>query len=176
MNSKVFIKYGNLASSAEIKRNSRESLEWFRKRIRKDRASFSKVEEGLATPSYVPGEMILYEYDPKHKDTLPVYDKYPLIIFLERTKDGWYGANLHYLPPRLRQDIFENLINKRNLASVKRFLEGNEHTKHCLKRYLAKQVKSRPRKIPKKEWDIAIYLPFEGFRKQSAKQAWRKSR
>jgi hypothetical protein len=176
MISRVFINYNQKASAADVKRNTKESLAWFRKRVRKDRATFNKVTEGLITPKFIPGEMITYEYDPKYKDTLPLYDKYPLIILLDRTKDGWYGANLHYLPPSLRQKIFESIITKRNLGAVKKFLESNEHTKHCLKRYLSKHVKSRPSKIPRSEWEIAIFLPFEGFQKQTAKQAWRKSK
>lgn len=177
-NNKLFIRYGNKADQSGIKRNSKESLDWYRNIIRKDRAEFEGVQEKLRSPSRLePGTMITYEYDPKFKKTLPFYDTYPLIIVLEVTRDGWYGANVHYLPPRMRQELFESLNYRRsNAQRIARSLENNEITKHCLKRYLSNHLRSKPKLIPKTQWDIAIYLPYEGFVKASRNAVWRRAK
>ena len=68
--------------------------------IRSDRERFRRV------PSI--GQMYMFQYDPKYKDVLPYYDRFPLVIPFEQTRrvgiaqgDGFYGLNLHYLPLRL---------------------------------------------------------------------------
>ena len=35
------------------------------------------------------GQMFLFKYDPKHKDTLPYHDKFPLIFPFRRTQMGF---------------------------------------------------------------------------------------
>ena len=39
------------------------------------------------------GRMYFYYYDPKTKDSLPYYDKFPLVIPIERYPDGFLGLN-----------------------------------------------------------------------------------
>ena len=177
MSSKVFNKFDRLASQSEIKRGTKDAIDWFRKRVRKDLTTFRKTEDGLTPAKFTKGEMIMYQYDPKHKDSLPVYDQFPLIILLDKTDDGWYGANLHYLPPQLRAQLLKELSHRKaNFAKIARSLEKNDLTKRCLKRYLADHVVTKPKSVPKKDWEIAVFLPFEGFVKQSAKTVWRKSK
>jgi len=61
------------------------------------------------------GKLYLYAYDAKNKDTLPVWDKFPLILCLgsKVAKNGnllFYGLNLHYVPPRVRQEFLEIML------------------------------------------------------------------
>lgn len=172
----IFKRFNDLASKAEVNRGTRESLDWFRKVIRKDNVSFDKVVKGLKSQRITPGQMFAYTYDPKTKDTLPFYDSYPLIIVMELTQDGWYGANLHYLPPKVRASVLFDLIqNKKPPRQIVKMLESNPLTKSCLKRYLASQLVTKPKFIPVEDWEIAIQLPFEGFMKASNKTVWQNS-
>ena len=41
--------------------------------------------------------MYFFRYDPKFRTTLPMFDKYPLVIVVERYTDGFLGLNMHYL-------------------------------------------------------------------------------
>ena len=61
--------------------------------IRSDRERFRRV------PSI--GQMYMFQYDPKYKDVLPYYDRFPLVIPFEQTRrvgraqgDGFYGLNV----------------------------------------------------------------------------------
>ena len=63
------------------------------------------------------GKMLFFNYDPKHKDTLPYYDRFPLIFPIELYDDGFLGINMHYLPPlfraRLMDALYETINNQR---------------------------------------------------------------
>jgi hypothetical protein len=177
--SKLFIKYAELARKADLQRGTKESLEWFGRTIRKQSKinNINAVTDGFEKPRFLPGEMLVYTYDPKHKETLAYYDANPLIVFLERTTDGWYGINLHYLPPSLRAELlFDIQYNSRKLPQIAKMLEKNPMTKPCLKRYLAKQLVTKPVGIPKDQWEIAIQLPFENFMKAAQKDVWKISK
>ena len=54
-------------------------------------------------------KMYFYFYDPKHKDTLPYYDRFPLVIPIERYPDGFLGLNLHYIHPKQRIILLDKL-------------------------------------------------------------------
>lgn len=59
----------------------------------------------------LPGQLVLFGYqEPKFKDELEYYDRFPLVIALgiTRTNDGVIreiGLNLHYFPPHTRAKI-----------------------------------------------------------------------
>ena len=64
------------------------------------------------------GRMFMYMYDPKTKDKMPYYDTLPLVILVEFTHDGFYGLNLHYAPPFIRQKILTALTKNMNRKGV----------------------------------------------------------
>mgnify|MGYP001033262683 CR=1 FL=1 len=177
---KLFERYIEKAKEADIDpRGSKESIQWFSRVVRKDRVinDITKITEGLDKPRFKPGEMMTYSYNPKTKDKLDFYDEHPLIIFLDKTKDGWYGLNLHYLSPSIRAKVFEELeYGNKGLARVAYSLSKNPKTEACLKRYLARHVVSKPKVVPKTMWEIAIALPFEKFIKESNKTVWNLSK
>lgn len=121
------------------------------------------------------GKMYFYFYDPKTKDTMPYYDRFPLVIPIERYNDGFLGLNLHYIHPKQRMILLDKLsdtmsndtydentklkINYRYLAAASRIFEANP----CIKRYLFTQIESRFLEITADEWDIAAMLPVESF-------------
>lgn len=179
MTNMLFNRYRNLAAKAEVTLGTKESLKWFSQRIRKESRirNLDNVTQGLKVERPGPGKLMTYLYDPKYKEKLKYYDSHPLIICLEVAPKGWYGANIHYLPPTLRARLFEELdYNANSLNRIATMLSKNSYTAPCLKRYLAKHVMSQPVVIPKEEWEIAIQLPFENFQKQTMKSIWQESR
>jgi hypothetical protein len=181
VNTNVIVKkYKELARRASISRGTTESINWFRSRIRKDASnrSFEAVTKGFR-PIDRPriGSMVTYMYDPKWKKTLPYYDTQPLIILVERNRDGWYGVNMHYLPPKIRAELLLDIgwVQKRPLAQLAKGLERSDYLKHACKKYLTKQASSMV-VIPKEEWEIVIQLPFEAFEKTTNEKIWRKAR
>jgi hypothetical protein len=135
------------------------------------------------------GKMIMYYYDPKLKDKLPYYDRFPLVIPLEIYKDGFLGLNLHYLPPEYRARLMDSLyasvypkkntitdskkiaITYRLLAQVSR----NRLFEPCVKRYLYTHLRSRLFVVPPEDWDVAIFLPTQRFNKANDATVWASS-
>ena len=142
------------------------------------------------------GFMYHFFYDPKHKETLPYYDRFPLVFPFKRgftrqraiQEGSFLGINLHYLPPQLRARLMDGLYtistdktfdentrirlsyNILNKASKFRFF------KPCVKRYLVNRVRSRFVKINADQWDTALFLPTERFRKKSKSAVYKLSR
>lgn len=128
--------------------------------------------------SIVIGNMYMFNYSPKTADKLPYYDQFPVIFPYEKTKDGFYGINLHYLPHRYRARLMDMLYtfvnNDKYDDSTK--LQGMSYNtlrgmsnffKPCVKRYLNKQVTSRFIHVHPKHWELALFLPLEQFAKES---------
>jgi len=130
--------------------------------------------ERLRNNSFI-GRMYFYFYDPKHKDTLPYYDRFPLVIPIERYPDGFLGLNLHYIHPKQRIILLDKLsdvatnnrfddktklrISYEYLAAASKAFEATP----CIKRYLFSHIDSRFLEISAEEWDIAVMLPVESF-------------
>ena len=90
---------------------------WYREKVKDivpKRLSESETVRNIRTsvnktirPTY--GVMNLYYYAPKHEETLPYYDVFPLVIPIKKLNDGFIGINFHYLPIPLRIKLFEKL-------------------------------------------------------------------
>lgn len=134
------------------------------------------------------GNMYLFAYDPKHKDTLPYYDRFPLIFPINKAKGGFLGINMHYLPPILRAKLMDQLytvLNNKNfdettrLTASYKILNGAAKFKEfapCVKHYLNAHVRTKPAYINPSEWDIALFLPTQKFVGANATQVYADSR
>ena len=121
------------------------------------------------------GKMYFYFYDPKTKDSLPYYDRFPLVIPIESYKDGFLGLNLHYIHPKQRLVLLDklsetatnnNFDSKTKLRVSYSYLAGASkafEATPCIKRYLFTHIQSRFLEISADEWDIAAMLPVETF-------------
>ena len=58
-----------------------------------------------------PGHMYMFMYDPKYKETLPYYDRFPVIFPFRVEGDRFWGINLHYLPVNLRAQLMDGLYD-----------------------------------------------------------------
>jgi len=126
------------------------------------------------------GRMLMYFYDPKTKDKLPYYDRFPLVIPIEFYPDGFLGINLHYLPQAYRARLMDVLYNtiygdkyldeKKVIQISYSILKSAAKTplfEPCIKRYLYGHVRSRFLVLDPLDWQIAIFLPTERFEKAS---------
>lgn len=174
---KIFTKYRDLALAAGAPTARKQSMEWFRRRIRKDRIrDFDQVTEGFKRARIKEGEMVTYRYNPLMKRKLPYYDTQPLIVILETYLDGWLGINVHYLQPMIRAKLFYTLqYEKRNMEELAEQLKKHPLCYPAIKRYKAEKVLGEATLIPRSEWDIAIQLPYEKFVGDSLKSIWNKS-
>jgi len=177
--SNLFQKIGYEAFRAGITPRTAESREWFRGKIKTikniNRNTLMKEEPIALKSRQVMGSMYMFFYDPKHKDTLPYYDSFPLVIVLKPAEGGFLGLNLHYLPPVLRAKFLDALLdvtnNKRYDESTKFKLTYNalqrvakmKYFKPCIKHYLTDHVRSRFAMVQAPEWEIAVFLPTADF-------------
>lgn len=171
---------------------TKESLEWFRARMKNmnniSRQGLLKDPTLQKRQRFGAGNMYMFFYDPKHRETLPYYDAFPLTIMVGPAPGGFYGLNLHYLPPNLRAILFDNLMditnNKRYDESTKfklsyQMLNSVKKLKHfapCFKHYLTSQVDSKIVLVEPPEWEIALFMPTEQFNKSNKRSVWADSR
>ena len=120
--------------------------------------------------------------------TLPYYDRFPLVIMLEKYKTGFLGLNLHYLPIDLRQKLYYNLLPRAtngnfdkttrlkvdyNYLLGKTFLRAH---KPCLKRYRFDQIMGKVANVPANEWEVAVHLPTAMWKKAPESKVHKESR
>lgn len=173
-----------------IKPRSRESVQWFMKKAQGltnvKRRDLMKDDLVTQHRSRVPlfGSMAMFFYDPKHQKTLPYYDSFPLIFMVDKAPNGFYGLNMHYLPPKLRAKLFDQLLDTTNnkayddttkMTISYQILNGAakfKYYKPCFKHYLTKHVESKVVIVEPPEWEVAMFLPTEQFNKASSSQVW----
>jgi hypothetical protein len=134
--------------------------------------------------SIIPGKMYFYGYDAKHKATLPYYDRFPLTIIIDITRDHFLGLNLHYLPYKYRIPILakleEFLVNPKNDEKAKllfsyamiRDVSKYPEVKPTIKRYLKSHVEGRFIEINPSEFIIAAMLPVASFTNNNQLKVW----
>jgi hypothetical protein len=127
------------------------------------------------------GKMYFFFYDPKLKDSLPYYDRFPLVIPIEQYSDGFLGLNIHYIHPKQRIILLDKLsgtLNNKLFNEKTKFRVNYEYlvaastafeAMPCIKRYLFSQITSRFLEIPADEWDIAALLPVQQFTASESK-------
>lgn len=176
------------AFRAGVSPRTKEAQDWFRGKVKElgqvNRRSLLKDPVLDQRKRFRSGSMFMFFYDPKHRETLPYYDAFPLTIMIEPAPKGFYGLNLHYLSPVVRAKFLDKLretannkrydettrlkINYQMLKSVKKYKEFAP----CFKHYLTSQVETPLALVEPPEWDIAIFLPTEQFRKKNKTHVW----
>ena len=167
-----------------------EARDWLKAKVKSlspSRTALMKDRDNLKDKSMI-GRMYFYFYDPKLKDMLPYYDRFPLVIPIERYQDGFLGLNLHYISPKQRVillDKLSNFLNNHRYDETTRLRLSYDHLRNastiyeglpCIKKYLYKQVKSRFLEITADEWDIAALIPYEYFDGATKNKVWTDSR
>ena len=189
---------------ANARRNIQRSNRWFMRRVTKDsrlsrERTFKQFKDSFRNrkpkEKALVGRLMMFRYDAKHKDTLPVWDASPLTFFFNTfIGDGEYGENgvqyllginVHYLAPASRLKLFVNLIKFNNDTalreksklklswSVLKAFAAQDEARHAVKMYRADYIRSEMIEINPRYWEIVMFLPIADWRKGTAKQAWK---
>lgn len=169
----------------------RELMSW--QAEHKDK-TFSAVSSSKFNKQIVPpktarmGCLYFFLYSPIHKDSLPYYDRFPLVVVLEKDEKGFLGLNLHYLPYRLRAMFFDMLhsarlmrtndpFRTRLMVTYKMLKSVTKYRafKPCVKRYRYSSMRTALLQVGETEWDIALFLPVEQFTKATRTNVWGES-
>lgn len=130
------------------------------------------------------GGLYMFLYDPKTKADLPYYDTFPLVYPYRKTRQGFVGYNLHYLPPILRFKVMGALLEvqkygnteEKRIAYSYGVFSSNEASKYyapCIRSYLSAHIRSNFVLIPNDSWLQAALLPTERFVKASSAKVWK---
>ena len=159
---------------SKLRKSGKEPYQWYRNRIKElgTPSQAQLIRDGKITGRVNFGALNMFIYDPKLKNKLPYYDTFPLVLPLERYRDGFLGINFHYLPYALRARLLSRLDPNANYSALKNV----RLVKPTLKRYLNTNVRSRFRKLEEEDFMTAIMLPVQRFRKSSASKVWSDSR
>jgi len=178
---------------SNVRAKGKEAMSWFRDIVKKTRAAAFPASTGRAEimderntgvsgrPSI--GKLYLFQYDAKYKDILPYWDVWPLIFPFNFASNGFYGINLHYLPPNARIDLMLRLIKAQgasgNLTDNYKLklsydiITNYPPAKPCIKRYLFSHVQGRGfYGIKGEDWSYAASLPLQKFRGASTNTIW----
>lgn len=183
-------------TALELQTMSKEALAWLSKKVAiiKNKTRIQTAigrEEWRHKNKFYHGGMYFFAYDAKYKDILPYFDRFPLVLMLERYDDGFLGLNLHYLPLKYRIAFLEKLMSHataqyNNMGEVYRIKITYEILKAatqfkefqpCLKRYLWSHIQSKViLKVEPEEWDVAAFLPIQRFHNAPSQTVWKDSR
>jgi len=190
----IFQKLSKEGRAEGLNPGSTEARDWFRDRassvsnvntkslVRDKKRTYTSIRSADV------GRMYMFSYDPKTKETLPYYDRFPMIFVVDKVPGGFHGLNLHYLPPTYRARLMDALysVSKTDSARDSEKLQMSynllksasrfNYFKPCYKHYLNGHVRSRMLYVPAEEWDIALMLPTQRFRKAGTSKIWKESR
>jgi len=197
----IYKKIKDEAFKNGLKPKTVEAREWYRNRVknmfsadrqqvfRETKSEYSSLRKFIpGRIRYTPGTIMMFFYDAKYKDTLPYWDKFPLIVAMDYAKGGFTGLNLHYLPPDLRGQLMDALMDITNnnkfdestriKASYKLLAASSKYDafKPCFKRYLWNHTKSQFAVVNPEDWEIAAFLPLAHWQKQTSWQVFHDSR
>ena len=179
------------SESGYVPGRTQASRNWFRDQAKSTAVTPSRIVRESADVSssnvFGPGTMTLFQYDPLTKETLPYYDRFPLVFVVEMQARGFLGINLHYLPLNYRAILMDSLYDLKNnenynqttklrlsyevLKSASKF----KYARPCFKRYIMERVRSRFVPINADQWDTALFLPLQRFTKASTQMVYRDS-
>lgn len=173
------------ANNGNPSRNTEKSMSFFRKYVGR---SYNRLGTGSAFRDrkmwkgnkFTLGKMYFYEYDALHKDTLPIWDRYPLVIFFDAytSKAGdpiVLGLNFHYLTPALRMAAFRALLRFRTEKryrkntrldfswSVIKTLAQSKYYEKAIHAYRIDHFKSTLVEVPAQAWEMFLFLPLARF-------------
>lgn len=175
----LFNKLSKEMNAAGIRPRTDQARSWLqskisRLRIPTNRSNILNDADRVSAKAFI-GRMYFFKYDPKYKETLPVWDKFPLVIPIEPYSDGFLAMNLHYLDPGSRLALLDRLLDFANndkyddstrLNLSYDLLNRSRRYKlfeSCIKRYLISHIMSSIIYIEPDNWETAIFLPTAQF-------------
>lgn len=167
---------------ANPKFDQKNSQAWFAQKIKElgsktpiSRVTLLRTTQEIQTPRMMIGTMCFFGYDPKHKDTLPHYDRFPLSFVFSLDSRGFTGINFHYLTVPMRVKLYDAMwkiagsshnsaqqvksLTWQLLSNVSKFPAAGP----AVKRYLYGHVRTKFIKVDIQDWKTAIMLPVSQF-------------
>lgn len=167
---------------ANPKFDQRNSQAWFAQKIKElgsktpiSRVTLLRTTQEIQTPRMMISTMCFFGYDPKHKDTLPHYDRFPLSFVFGLDNRGFTGINFHYLSIPMRIKLYDAMwkiagsshnsaqqvkaLTWQLLGNVAKFPAAGP----AVKRYLYGHVRTKFIKVDIQDWKTAIMLPVSQF-------------
>lgn len=175
----------------DLRTSVNKSRTWFEQQARM--LAGKRIEPGrlvrtnaeLNVTKIVPGELYLFQYDAKLKDTLPFWDTFPLVFPFRKMPDGFIGLNMHYLPYPARIKLLDQLMHFKTTSTLDettrlklswntiRTLSQMQIAEACVHRYLINHVKSPLKRIEAPDWTTAMMLPVERFVGATKQTVWK---
>ena len=124
--------------------------------------------------NFIVGNMYMFYYDAKHKDTLPYWDKFPCVFPFSIQSDSVICINFHYLPFGARIFLLDSLLSLNNTkvnsktqlqlswATISKVSKLN-FAQVCVHKYLLNHIQSPLKWIDPENWSVAINLPVAQF-------------
>jgi hypothetical protein len=166
----------------------KNSYDWFRRQVTQIGIIDTKKMVANATiTTLLPGQMYMFGYDPKYKDTLPYYDKYPIIFPFAKDATSFTGINFHYLSGKYRMQLLHSLEqfsfkapnNEQKLILQWQLISNASRfpgVRSAVKKYLFSHCRSKFIRIPSEDWLTAIMLPTHQFVGARDQAVWAESR
>ena len=154
----------------------RKSVDWYRKNVadlsnRITAAALMRSGKLNGIPSK--GRLNFFFYDPKYKQVLPLYDRFPLVLPLETIPGGFMGLNFHYIRPVQRVSLLNNLQRfatggmkaSTRIDATYDGIKSVRITRNMIKKYLYGHVRSSFLRVDFDEAALAVMLPVQQFKK-----------
>ena len=154
----------------------RKSVDWYRKNVadlsnRITAAALMRSGKLNGIPSK--GRLNFFFYDPKYKQVLPLYDRFPLVLPLETIPGGFMGLNFHYIRPVQRISLLNNLQRyasggMKPSTRIDATYDGIKNVRiarNTVKKYLYGHVRSSFLRVDFDEAALAVMLPVQQFKK-----------
>ena len=168
-----------------------QSLEWFRENIRYIKNSSDRIQNVnqnfVSRPEI--GRMYMFHYVPKTAAKLKYWDYFPLVIVLKMYGTGFLGLNLHYIAPRdraiLLNEMFDFLDTNEDQPEDTRFrlvydmvksISRLSRARPCLKQYKFQNLDSRICQVLPEYFELVSMLPSTRFQNATANFVYSKSR
>lgn len=166
-------------------RNERKSQEWFRDTMKRGIRGHQVHKPKV-------GRVYAFVYDAKHKNTLPYWDQYPLIVYLgnsRKFKNYLLGLNLHYIPVKAREEFLVELLkysttdrisNRTRLDVNWNKVKSMRGSKLMIKMYIPNHIKGTFIEVKPSDWVNVVTLPTQKFvsgpdnKAFSSQKVWKK--
>ena len=118
------------------------------------------------------GQVLIFRY--KASSRTKIYDKYPLVLVIGKTENGFMGLNIHYVPPRDRLKlillmnslVYDTQDNQKIRIKIFSLLTKNvfaKYTNVILNKYNTKNIMGKVKITTPEEWTNFAFLPvFKG--------------
>lgn len=129
-----------------------------------DKGAKSVRESAVAKTSaqFKTGMIYVFRYEkPKHIETLPWWDKNPVVLALDPTDNGNdLGINLNLLPPDIKEDLLD-MVYERMRAMIKAQTKGPAADNAIIQRGIRLEYKGAKKFLKQYGFDFAIrqYIP-----------------